>query len=135
MATWQADFHFTPTAGVLPDDYRLRFGGVLPVGQSWSEEIEQWGTEESDRIDVSHSAGAQPEVFCRFDLREWKPDLYARFIQCLREIGGRLETVNGEAVPLEQEGFESTLQASVAARFVADPRGFLEKLSRSQVRD
>jgi hypothetical protein len=36
-----------------------------------------------------------PEVFCRFDLREWKPDLYNRFIKALREIGGRLETSEG----------------------------------------
>jgi hypothetical protein len=129
MATWQADFRFIAAAANLPSDYRARFSTVLPVGRSWSAEVEQWGTEESDRIDVSRHADAPPEVFCRFDLREWKSDLYGGFIDCLREIGGRLETSEGEPVPLEQGAFEQVLRSSRAARFVADPRGFLDALS------
>jgi hypothetical protein len=133
MAIWQADFHFSVAADDLPDDYRVRLSAVLPAGRSWSARIEQWGAQESDRIDVSHdAAGHLPEVFCRFDLREWKPNLYGRFIDCLREIGGRLETAEGEAVPLELAAFERVLLSSPAARFVADPRGFLEAGSRSQ---
>ena len=57
MATWQADFHFVIDASDLPADYRERFSAVLPLGQSWSNEIEQWGSEDSDRIDVFKKAG------------------------------------------------------------------------------
>jgi len=134
MATWQADFHFVVAAERWPDDYRARLRTVLPVGRSWSANIEQWGTEESDRIDVSRYADTTPEVFCRFDLREWKPDLSDRFIKCLREIGGRLETSEGEAVPLERGVFEHALRSSPAARFVADPHSFLEALSQDPTR-
>jgi len=127
MATWQADFFFVVAANDLPDDYRERFAAVLAVGRSWSAEIEQWGTEESDRIDVMRDLAAPPEVFCRFDLREWKPELYRRFIECLRGIGGHLESAEaGDTVALELGAFESALRSSSAARFVADPRGFLE---------
>lgn len=130
MATWQADFYFKVGASDLPEDYRTRFGTVLPRGSSWSAAIEQWGTMESDRIDVSRDPGHPPEVFCRFDLREWKPDLYSRFIECLRAIGGQLETAEGQAVPLERSAFESVLRASSAARFVADPHDFLDRVTR-----
>jgi hypothetical protein len=130
MATWQADFQFRVEGNDLPEDYRARFGAVLPVGRSWSDAIEQWGTADSDRIDVSRDPGAPPEVFCRFDLREWKPDLYARLIDCLRAIGGRLETAEGGAVPIERDAFESVLRASSATRFVEDPRGYLDGLTR-----
>ena len=71
-------------------------------------------------------------MFCRFDLREWKPDLYGRLIQCLHGIGGTLETAAGEPVPLEQSAFERALRSSSAARFVADPSGFLEAISRKR---
>jgi hypothetical protein len=87
---------------------------------------------ESDRIDVSGDPGLPPEVFCRFDLREWKPDLYSRFIECLRAIGGQLETPEGQAVPLERSAFEGVLRASSAARFVANPRGFLDGVRRDK---
>lgn len=130
MATWQADFHFKAEGSDLPEDYRARFGAVLPVGRSWSDAIEQWGTEESDRIDVSRAPDSPPGVFCRFDLREWKPDLYARFIDCLREIGGQLETAEGEAVPIERGAFESVLRASPATRFVKDPHRYLDDFVR-----
>jgi hypothetical protein len=35
----------------------------------------------------------------RFDLREWKPNLYTNFIECVRHIGGELVATSGESVP------------------------------------
>jgi hypothetical protein len=129
MAAWQTDFRFRVAADDLPDDYKARFGAVLPVNPSWSPDIELRGTEQSDRIEVTRDLGAPPEVFCRLDLREWKPGLYGRFIECLGRIGGRLETASGETVPLEQAAFERVLRSSSAARFVENPRGFLDTLT------
>ena len=128
MATWQTDFHFEIGASGLPDDYRERFGTVLPVGRSWSSEIELWGSLDSDRIEVVRELGGAPEVYCRFDLREWKPDLYGRFIECVHAMGGRLRTPEGDAVAVEHESFENALRSSTAARFVANPEEFLRTL-------
>jgi hypothetical protein len=50
----------------------------------------------------------------------------------LRQIGGRLETAEGEYVPLDQAAFELVLQSSSAAHFVADPYGFLAKLTQNR---
>ena len=129
MATWQADFFFKIAASDLPDDYRERLSSVLPIGHSWSDSIELWGDSDSDRIDVSRAPGTAPEIFCRFDLREWKPELYGRFIECVRSIGGHLTTAEGEDVGLELGALESALRSSSAARFVADPETFLRALT------
>ena len=132
MATWQADFHVL-VPGALPTDYRERLAGLLPTCKSWREGLEIWGTDDGDRIDVSHEPDEPPEVFVRFDLRRWNPELYRRFVAFARDIGGELRTadgtVNGTEVPLRTEDLERTLRSSDAARFVADPVGFLDALS------
>lgn len=128
MATWQADFHFEVEASDLPGDYRERFGIVLPAGRSWSREIELWGSVDSDRIEVLRDSEGAPEVVCRFDLREWKPELYGRFLECVRAMGGRLRTPEGVAVAVEREPFENALRSSPAAQFVANPEAFLRTL-------
>lgn len=130
MAAWQADFYFSLVASQLPRDYKERLSAVLPAGHSWSPAIEIWGSEDSDRIDVTQERGVPPEVLCRFDLREWKPDLYQRFVALLQGIGGELRTADGEIVNLKIRDFEEALRSSAATRFVANPEQFLKNLSQ-----
>ena len=73
-----------------------------------------------------------PRYSAALTLGNWKPDLYSRFIECLRAIGGQLETPEGQAVPLERSAFESALRASSAARFVANPHAFLDGIRREK---
>ena len=130
MATWQADFHvLVPDA--LPSDYRERLAELLPAGKSWSNEMEIWGTYDADSLEVSHEPGAAPEVFVRFDLRRWNPELYARFVAFVRDIGGELRTAKGTVVALGTADLEGALRSSDAARFVADPHGVLARLSHT----
>ena len=132
MATWQADFRFFVATG-LPADYRQRFATVLPPGNTWTPELEMWGTCESDRVDLFQEPGEAPEILCRIDLRDWKPELYARLIQCLRGIGGQLQTVGGQDVALDAGAFERALRSSNAARFVENPRAFFDWLRSNPV--
>jgi hypothetical protein len=82
---------------------------------------------DSDRIEVFRDSDGTLEISCRFDLRDWKPDLYRRFIDCVRSIGGHLQTIQGESVLLEPQAFEQALRSSDAMRFVTDPHGFLRR--------
>jgi hypothetical protein len=127
MATWQAEFRFVAPSAGLPLDYRTRFGAVLPAGRSWSAEIEQWGVLDGDCIEVSGEPSHR-DIRCRFDLRRWRTELYEEFLGCLRGIGGDLETSDGQPVQLDLPAFEQALRASPAARFVANPAGFLADL-------
>ena len=132
MATWQADFHFF-VATALPSDYRDRFATVLRDSHSWSSGLEMWGHDETDCIHVSQEPGEPPEILCRLDLRDWKPDLYARLIQCLRGIGGQLQTAGGQDVAHDMAALENALRTSPAARFVENPRAFFEWLRSNPV--
>ena len=131
MATWQASFRFVAGAAGLPADYRARFATVLPLERSWSAEIEQWGAIDGDCIEVSDGPWL-PDIRCRIDLREWRPALYERLVECLRGIGGELETDDGETVLLDLRSFEQALRASSAAEFVASPADFLERLRNAK---
>ena len=91
-----------------------------------------WGRLDSDCIELR--ADDTPfEISARFDLREWKPDLYERFLEFVRQIDGELRIApDGPRVAVETSAFERALKASDAARFVADPRAFLDQLSRER---
>jgi hypothetical protein len=128
VAAWQADFHVALAADGLPPDYRTRLAEVLPVGVAWRGGPETWGTEEGDRVDVS-TFGSSQEVFARFDMRVWRPDLYDRFLAFVRGIGGRLTIAEGGIeVLLTSEDFARALRGSRAARFVRDPEAYLRDL-------
>ena len=131
MAAWQADFVVIP-AGPLPENYREVLGGLLPPAPSWHAQLEVWGTDDGDRIDVFNHQGL--EIVARFDLREWKPALYAAFLAFVQGIGGRLQAESGEHVPLVAEAFQRSLLVSDAARFVKDPSDYLDGLTSHPVR-
>ena len=124
MASWQADFDVALSSAGLPTDYRRRLADVLPAGVGWAGGPETWGVEDGDRVDVDAS-GSPPEVFARFDMREWRPDLYERFLAFVRDIGGAL-TVAGTGAPVSvtYDDFTRALQESEAARFVRNPESY-----------
>jgi len=127
MATWQADFHVLLPPSGLPSDYRTALDGVLPRGASWTTDLEVWGVDDSDRIDVWNAG--EPEMFARFDLRKWDMDLYERFLVFVRAANGRLRTAdNGNDVELTSGGFIHALRSSPAAQFVENPEAYLRSL-------
>jgi hypothetical protein len=69
VAVWQATFEFDTAAG-FPTDFRARLGRIAPPLTSWSDDLEMWGTEEGDRVDVWTEGGRPVEARVRFDMRE-----------------------------------------------------------------
>ncbi|HUP24214.1 MAG TPA: hypothetical protein VNB06_14880 [Thermoanaerobaculia bacterium] len=119
----------------LPPDYRQRLGEVLGRGHGWGTDLELWGTDDGDRIDVLTSASEPPEVLARFDLRDWKPQLYERFLTFVRGVGACIqEAETGVAVPPTTEDFTRALRESRAGRFVQDPEAYLRSLQDNPVR-
>jgi hypothetical protein len=125
LAAWQSDYHVSLSDSGLSEDYRARLAQVLPVGRSWNSQTEMWGLEDGDRVEVSRDDNGTPEIFARFDLREWKPALYERFIAFVRDIDGGLQDAEGgHQVAVTEEAFTANLRASRAARFVRDPEEY-----------
>ena len=135
MAAWQADFFLAPASGALSAEYRTRLGAVLPRGSSWSDAIEQWGTEDGHRIDVSHEDDGTVEVFARFDMRAPDPALWERFLQFVQAEGLLMRDGFGRSVAPVLGEFALALRGSPAFRFVEDPEAFLRRLRLGGVED
>ena len=127
MATWQASFDILVSPAGLPADYLDRASGCLPRGKSWCADIQLWGHQDSDLIEVSTDAPV--EVSARFDMRSWNPALYRRFLEFVQHLGGTLRVAgDDEIVETTEEAFHTALRKSPAARFVADPPAYLASL-------
>src|SRR5262245_50863218 len=131
MATWQADFDLVLPPQGLVHDYRDRLAAMLPPLKSWSDRLEQWGTEDGDRIDV-WSDGRECEVFVRFDMRAPKAELYRGFPAVVQASGCVLASQREERVEPTVSVLVGALRRAAAARFVADPIAFLEELERQR---
>jgi hypothetical protein len=81
----------------LPGGYREALGQLLQPAKSWHPQLEVWGTDEGDRIDVLSSEDGPVEILARFDLRTWDPDLYKRFLAFVSTSGGRLHSADTRA--------------------------------------
>jgi len=135
VATWQADFNVVLSSGDLPPDYRTSLEALLPrATKTWTSEVEMWGVEDGDRIDVFTEPGSKPEVLVRFDMRRWNPGLYEGFLALLSRLDARLERAeDGEDVQLSLAPFMTALRESRAASFVRDPEAYFEELRRHPI--
>jgi hypothetical protein len=52
MAAWRADFELRPDDTPFLPDYSARLSALLPARPPWAPELEMWGEEDGNRIDV-----------------------------------------------------------------------------------
>lgn len=158
MAIWQFSMHLVPRsqlAAVCPDlaspiagaifddiswwsssppprDLVERLARVLEEVTSWDTESRQWGSSEASTVTVHYTSGGPDEIHARLDLREPNCNLLEVLAQLALDSDGWW--LGGDAatrIPVgrTQEAIAAAAAASDAARFVADPRGFLAELS------
>jgi len=72
MAAWQADFELRSDDTPLLPDYRARLSGLLSAGRPRAPELEMWGEEDGNRIDVwtppRTEGGAAPDRYAELRL-------------------------------------------------------------------
>ena len=79
MAAWQADFELRSDDTRFLPDYRARLSALLSAGRPWAPELEMWGEEDGNRIDVwtaPRTEGA--EALLRIDMRNYDSACAAR---------------------------------------------------------
>lgn len=135
MATWQHNFIVLSTDATPPSPARLaglgtRLDAILGREKSWSADILQWGN--IDRTVFKIMTGADgTELSFRLDMRgDWRTEVTDVWHAC--RDWGFCFAANAEGEPGRTfENIESIIddcRASDAARFVSDPRGFLDSL-------
>jgi hypothetical protein len=127
VAVWQATFQLIPTRG-FPVGYHALLDAIAPRIRSWSRDIEWWGSEDGDRIDLLLQGGFPTEGLVRVDLRDPDPDFIDDVLRFAASAGLRLRDEYDREIEPALEEFMVALRASAAARFVEDPIRYMDRL-------
>ena len=134
MAAWQASFAIIPSR-TYPADYQRRLDAVAPRAPSWSNEIQIWGMEDGNRIDLYLENGAPHDGLIRIDLRDPDPAFIRGTLAFLAASGCGLESEDGHWVEPNEGEFLVALRGSRAFRFVEDPARYLSRLRAGGLED
>jgi hypothetical protein len=156
MATWQYDIYLVPRdAQMKVDDIFHRtddgceidtspwwshydknhalaeaLSRILPASRSWTPDIQTWGDDDGDRIDLMRSGDAIDEVYIRIDARHINNNFLSQIAALAREFDLIGVTEDQCIIELTFEVLSLKLRTSPAFRFVSDPRKFLDNLSK-----
>jgi hypothetical protein len=150
MAAWQVDFAIVPRralvhaggtktqpatdvdwwkADALPSNYQGKLAAVASPASSQSEELQSWGVEDGNRVDVWSVAGRVTTVTARVDVRKLDAKFAAMLLQFVRMAGAVLVRHDGLVVEPIVGAFAAALRSSDAWRFANDPAAFLASYS------
>ena len=161
MATWQFDFHFLPREAVErhfgtvpltirktdfdcvqwwkdsppPANLSAELSKLLPKISSWSRDIEMWGEEEGDRIDVVGDRGKLSDLFVRVDVRKISSVFLIAILELARHHDWLLFTQDGRVLAPSMKKILSAIQRSDCFKFVENPAAFLSEMSKNQDSD
>jgi hypothetical protein len=142
MAAWQVEFSVVPRralaaggaaalrpsgdagpwgAAALPADYRGKLAAVAAPASAPSADVQSWGPEEGNRIDVSFVDGRVTKVSARVDVRRLDAKFGAMLLQFARTADAVLVRSDGLVVEPLVGAFAAALRNSAAWRFANDP--------------
>jgi hypothetical protein len=142
MADWQVEFSIIPrralatggaaalrppagagpwSAALLPADYRGKLAAVAPPASSSNADVQSWGPEEGNRIEVSFVDGRATKVIARVDVRRLDSKFGAMLLQFARTADAVLVRSDGLVVEPLVGAFAAALRNSAAWRFANDP--------------
>jgi hypothetical protein len=105
---------------------------ALPLAQSWSPEIETWGEEEGNRIDITTSDEGLEEVRVRFDARNIDRGFVSQVVSLAIAADCVVVTEAMDVIPPLVAELEAAIRDSDARRFVRDPKEFLDGLEERE---
>lgn len=150
MAAWQVDFYLVPRRALMsgdpvvpskladtpwwamyafPSDYQARLGAIASPAASSTAELETWGVEDGNRIDVRSEAGRVRAVMARVDVRRLDSKFGAALLQFVRAAGALLVRRDGLIVEPQIAAYAAALRNSDAWKFASDPAAFLATYS------
>lgn len=161
MALWQFDLRVGPYDSFLSDNGDLLF--VIPPEQfeekfswrnskeisglkeglsdfmtsydSWSKNLECWGEDDGDRVEVYYSDSIIDEWYIRFDMRTLNFLFCLKMVEVVKKYNGVFITSSGYVFPPAYKKLLNHMHRSDNYRFVQDPQRFLEELSDKKERD
>lgn len=112
---------------VVFDCLDRKLSALLSREKSWSETIRQYGRLDGTCVQIGVDDLGIQEIACSFDVRENKPDLWARMLAVFSDMGGCI-LHEGKIYENQWETIVESIRKSSAARFCKDPHLFLRSL-------
>ena len=142
MAAWQVEFSVVPRRAIasagaaalrssadadwwaaesLPSDYQGKLAAVSSLASSSSADVQSWGPEDGNRLDVWLVDGRATKVSARVDVRKLDAKFGAMLLQFARTADAVLVRSDGLVVEPLVGAFAASLRGSAAWRFANDP--------------
>ena len=142
MAAWQVEFSIVPrralaaagaaalrpsadtewwAADALPAGYQGKLAAVAPLASSPSANVQSWGPEDGNRLDVWSVDGRATKVTARVDVRKLDARFGAMVLQFARTADAVLVRSDGLVVEPIVGAFAAALRNSATWRFANDP--------------
>jgi len=153
MAVWQVDFAIVPKRALttkprvaipdlidadwwssehLPSGFEQRLGSIAPAGSSWAAELQTWGEEDGNRVDVWFENGKAVRMIARVDVRRLDAKFGAMLLQFARSADAVLLRRDGLIVEPLVGAFGAALRTSAAWQYATDPAAYLSSYSEPE---
>lgn len=147
MAPWHVDFHIVPTAALgraagaptrdvlattqwwhgtrAPVDLHAQLDAVAPGRAAAGPDIERWGSEQGNHVDVRSADGEVRTIVARVDVRRLDARFAAALLGFVRSAGATLVRRDGSVVGPTIGAFAAALRGSTAWSHANDPATWL----------
>ena len=103
---------------------------ILPKGKSWHPDLKIWGKEKYSDIQVWYQNGILDGITIRFDLRQNISGLLSKAVTLGKELKcDFLLPEERKIIKANESDLKEAICNSDAAKFVKNPRSFLDNLS------
>ena len=142
MAVWQVEFAIIPrqaltatppvplsqlldtdwwSSGRLPAGHERHLGAIARLGASRTTDVQTWGDEDGNRIDLWLENGKPARMVARVDVRHLDAAFGARLLQFARIADALLVRRDGLVIEPLVGAFGAALRSSQAWKYVTDP--------------
>lgn len=121
---------------ILPADFETRIGEILPKKVSWSPNLEIWGDESSDDIQIWGEKGTVSSIDFRADIRKIDDALLIDILELAKRVScvwveRRYLTI----CRMDQHQFRALIAGHPHKRALADPVAWLPLLAEESKRN
>lgn len=145
MAVWQVEFAIIPRYVLtgkarvalpqlldtdwwgtehLPPGYTQQLAAIAPAGSSWAAELQTWGEEDGNRVDIWSENGKPARMIARVDVRRLDARFGAMLLQFARVADAVLVRRDGLVVEPLVGAFGAALRTSEAWKYATDPAAY-----------
>ncbi len=146
MAVWQVDFALVPrrvlatvprlplseildgdwwSSARLPLNHEMAIGAIAPSAPSWTKELQTWGPEDGNRIELWLENGKPARMNARVDVRRLDASFGAKLLQFARIADAVLIRRDGLVIEPSVGAFGAALRSSDAWKYAVDPAAYL----------